>query len=218
MVSQVEGDLQRAEERAEAGENKIVELEEELRVVGENLKALEVAEEKAQQREEEYKKQIKNLTDRSINMSLIVNTALKNCRILSVFEEVAAAEVAPVELLFLPELISPHLTFFSISPSPSLFHSTHRSNHSSNFDLSHTDFTHKKILCFQTQVCRVPRRVRREDGAEAEPPHRQHHERPRPGEDEDAERQRRARPDVRPLHQPIMISRKLGEAKTLSMA
>ena len=82
LVSQVEGDLQRAEERAEAGENKIVELEEELRVVGENLKALEVAEEKAQQREEEYKKQIKNLTDRSINMSLIVNTALKNCRIL----------------------------------------------------------------------------------------------------------------------------------------
>ncbi len=59
-----------------------MELEEELRVVGENLKALEVAEEKAQQREEEYKKQIKNLTDRSINMSLIVNTALKNCRIL----------------------------------------------------------------------------------------------------------------------------------------
>lgn len=36
----------------------------ELRVIGENLKALEVAEEKAQQREEEYKKQIKLLTDR----------------------------------------------------------------------------------------------------------------------------------------------------------
>ena len=35
----------------------IVDLEEELRVIGENLKALEVAEEKAQQREEEYKKQ-----------------------------------------------------------------------------------------------------------------------------------------------------------------
>ena len=61
---QVEGDLQRAEERANAGENKIVDLEEELRVIGENLKALEVAEEKAQQREEEYKKQIKLLTDR----------------------------------------------------------------------------------------------------------------------------------------------------------
>merc|ERR1711863_237812 len=54
----------RAEERAEAGESKIVDLEEELRVIGENLKALEVAEEKAQQREEEYKKQIKILMER----------------------------------------------------------------------------------------------------------------------------------------------------------
>merc|ERR1712108_89041 len=46
------------------GESKIVDLEEELRVIGENLKALEVAEEKAQQREEEYKKQIKVLMER----------------------------------------------------------------------------------------------------------------------------------------------------------
>merc|ERR1712168_920347 len=60
----VEGDLQRSEDRAEAGENKIVDLEEELREIGENLKALEVAEEKAQQREEEYKRQIKNLSER----------------------------------------------------------------------------------------------------------------------------------------------------------
>merc|ERR1712013_218420 len=55
---------QMVEERAEGGESKIVDLEEELRVIGENLKALEVAEEKAQQREEEYKKQIKILLDR----------------------------------------------------------------------------------------------------------------------------------------------------------
>merc|ERR1712200_359917 len=60
----VEGDLDRAVERADAGESKIVDLEEELRQIGENLKALEVAEEKAQQREEEYKKQIKILMDR----------------------------------------------------------------------------------------------------------------------------------------------------------
>ena len=63
-LAMVEGDLERAEERANAGENKIVDLEQELRVIGENLKALEVAEEKAQQREEEYKKQIKILTER----------------------------------------------------------------------------------------------------------------------------------------------------------
>ena len=43
----VEADLERAEERAETGESKIVELEEELRVVGNNLKSLEVSEEKA---------------------------------------------------------------------------------------------------------------------------------------------------------------------------
>merc|ERR1712137_1479338 len=59
----VEADLERAEERA-TGETKIVELEEELRVVGNNLKSLEVSEEKANQREEAYKEQIKTLTTR----------------------------------------------------------------------------------------------------------------------------------------------------------
>merc|ERR1711976_611659 len=66
-LAMVKGDLQRAAERDEAGMLKIVDLEEELRVIGENLKALEVAEEKAQQREEEYKKQIKTLLDRLKN-------------------------------------------------------------------------------------------------------------------------------------------------------
>ena len=60
----VEADLERAEERAETGESKIVELEEELRVVGNNLKSLEVSEEKANQREENYKEQIKSLTSK----------------------------------------------------------------------------------------------------------------------------------------------------------
>merc|ERR1712029_951208 len=56
------GDLDRAEERADTGETKIIELEEELRVVGNNLKSLEFSEEKANQREEHYKEQIKHLT------------------------------------------------------------------------------------------------------------------------------------------------------------
>ena len=60
----VEADLERAEERAETGESKIVELEEELRVVGNNLKSLEVSEEKANQREQAYKEQIKTLTSK----------------------------------------------------------------------------------------------------------------------------------------------------------
>jgi len=59
-----EADLERAEERAEAGEMKIVELEEELRVVGNNLKSLEVSEEKALQREDSYEEQIRVMTTR----------------------------------------------------------------------------------------------------------------------------------------------------------
>ena len=54
--------MEKAEERAEMAEMKILELEEELRVVANNLKSLEVSEEKANQREESYKEQIKTLT------------------------------------------------------------------------------------------------------------------------------------------------------------
>merc|ERR1712002_903575 len=57
-VSGLEEDL----EKTEVGETKIVDLEEELRVVANNLKSLEVAEEKANQREKTYKEQIKTLT------------------------------------------------------------------------------------------------------------------------------------------------------------
>jgi len=60
----VEADLERAEDRAESGETKIVELEEELRVVGNNLKSLEVSEEKALQKEETYESQIRQMTSR----------------------------------------------------------------------------------------------------------------------------------------------------------
>merc|ERR1719233_2386766 len=49
-------------ERADLSEFKIVELEEELKVVANNLKSLEVSEDKANQREEYYKVEIKKLT------------------------------------------------------------------------------------------------------------------------------------------------------------
>merc|ERR1712082_241603 len=42
-----ESDLEKTEERADTGETKIVELEEELSVVANNVKSMEVAEEKA---------------------------------------------------------------------------------------------------------------------------------------------------------------------------
>uniref|UniRef100_A0A8D8C4F3 Tropomyosin isoforms a/b/d/f n=2 Tax=Culex pipiens TaxID=7175 RepID=A0A8D8C4F3_CULPI len=45
----MEQDLERSEEKVEMNESKIVELEEELRVVGNNLKSLEVSEEKVWQ-------------------------------------------------------------------------------------------------------------------------------------------------------------------------
>merc|ERR1712112_74735 len=61
-ITVLEKELKEAREKAEAGEIKIVELEEELRVVANNLKSLEVAEEKANQREQSYKEQIKTLT------------------------------------------------------------------------------------------------------------------------------------------------------------
>merc|ERR1712121_26211 len=61
-VSGLEGDLEKAGERADVGETRIIELEEELRVVANNLKSLEVAEEKANTREKTYKEQIKTLT------------------------------------------------------------------------------------------------------------------------------------------------------------
>merc|ERR1712002_346007 len=49
-------------ERADISEFKIVELEEELKVVANNLKSLEVSEDKANQRESYYKDEIKRLT------------------------------------------------------------------------------------------------------------------------------------------------------------
>merc|ERR1712223_736469 len=60
----LEGELERSTERADIGENKIVNLEEELKVVGQNLQTLEVSEEKAIQREEKYQKQISDLSKR----------------------------------------------------------------------------------------------------------------------------------------------------------
>merc|ERR1711890_161737 len=50
------------DERAEVGETKIVQLEEELCVVANNLKSLEESEDKANKREAVYKEQIKVLT------------------------------------------------------------------------------------------------------------------------------------------------------------
>ena len=63
-LATLEGELDRSNERADMGENKIKNLEEELKVVGQNLQCLEVSEEKAIQREENYQKQMRDLMNR----------------------------------------------------------------------------------------------------------------------------------------------------------
>jgi len=62
QLIQYETDLERASEQADVGESKIQELEEELKVVENNLKSLEVSEMKANKQEEAYKTTIKQLT------------------------------------------------------------------------------------------------------------------------------------------------------------
>merc|ERR1711970_1088355 len=57
-LAEVEAMLERAEDRAETGENKVFELEEELTVVGNNLKSLGNAEEQAIAQEVQYKETI----------------------------------------------------------------------------------------------------------------------------------------------------------------
>merc|ERR1719273_1340321 len=58
-----EGEIERSLVQCTTGEKKILDLEGELRVVGQNLQQLEVSEEKALQREEKHQNQIKNLAD-----------------------------------------------------------------------------------------------------------------------------------------------------------
>merc|ERR1711913_149247 len=57
-LSDVEAMLERAEDRAETGETKVFELEEELTVVGNNLKSLGNAEEAAIAQEVQYKETV----------------------------------------------------------------------------------------------------------------------------------------------------------------
>ena len=61
-MQETERALEISDERASVGEFKIIELEEELKVVANNLRSLEVSEEKANKRESHYKDEIKRLT------------------------------------------------------------------------------------------------------------------------------------------------------------
>lgn len=83
-LATMEGELERSTERCTSGEKKISDLEEELRLVGQNLQQLEISEEKALQREENYQNQIKNLAQ---NLKAAVNrdeSATMNIRRLNI--------------------------------------------------------------------------------------------------------------------------------------
>ena len=51
-------ELKKTEERADSGDKKLLDLEEELKMIGDNMKQLEVSEENALKREEVYKEKI----------------------------------------------------------------------------------------------------------------------------------------------------------------
>jgi len=63
-LSTKEDEMVRSDERCTLGETKIYDLEEELKTVGQSLQQLEVNEEKAMQREEDYQRQIEDLMKR----------------------------------------------------------------------------------------------------------------------------------------------------------
>lgn len=63
-LATLEADAARANERADGGEKRIIDIEEELKVVGNNLQQLEVGEEQTRLREEKLQEQIKDLRHR----------------------------------------------------------------------------------------------------------------------------------------------------------
>lgn len=63
-LAMAEADMGRTEQRCQDGEDKIVEIEEELRVMGSNLKSFEASDEKARHREDSYNNSIDTLQKR----------------------------------------------------------------------------------------------------------------------------------------------------------
>ena len=111
-MMQVEADLDKAEVRGDLGEHKIIEMEEELQVVANNLKSLEVSEEKANAREKADKIEVKNLT-----------VKLKQAEARAEFAEKSTAklqkEVTKLFLSFLLTVASARLTSWRTSWSRS---------------------------------------------------------------------------------------------------
>ena len=105
----LETELERTNERGEAVENKIISLEEELKVVGQNLQSLEVSEEKALAREENYQNQMRVLSD-SLKMAenreenALMNIQRLNIRIDQVRSMLFGDNGAPLTSSFIDRL------------------------------------------------------------------------------------------------------------------
>jgi len=112
-LATLEAESERSMERCTAGEKKISELEEELKLVGQNLQQLEVSEEKALQREEKYQKQIENLAlslKRAVNRdeSATMNIQRLNIRIDQIEEDLLNEKLKIKKLSM--KLIQPLMT------------------------------------------------------------------------------------------------------------
>ena len=79
----IEGDLERTEERAELAESRCQEMDEQIRLMDQNLKCLGAAEEKYSQKEDKYEEEIKILTAK-----------LKEAETLAEFAERSVAKLA----------------------------------------------------------------------------------------------------------------------------
>ena len=66
----IEGDLECTEECAELAESRCQEMDEQIRLMGQNLRCLSVAEEKYPPKEDKYEEEIKILTDKLKEVSL----------------------------------------------------------------------------------------------------------------------------------------------------
>jgi tropomyosin-1 len=81
-LATTEVDLSRAEAGLEAAEAKCIELEEELKVVGNNMKSLEIFETEAAQRAETYEETIRDLTERLTDAESRVSDAERTTQLL----------------------------------------------------------------------------------------------------------------------------------------
>merc|ERR1712129_53995 len=78
-ISVMELDLERTEERAESAEFKLIELAEELKVVGNNMRSLEVSEQEAKSREDGQAEQIRDMGERLKDAEKTISTLQKEC-------------------------------------------------------------------------------------------------------------------------------------------